>query len=204
MLDHLVLAAPDLADAVAAFAAQTGVQPAAGGSHVGLGTANFLVALGGAAYLEIIGPDPDQPEPAQPRPFGIDDLGEARIVTWAMRTEDLDDLIARALDAGYDPGAPRAMSRRTPAGDLLEWRLTQPRFDVGGGLVPFLIDWGTTPHPTTRGLPEAALLEWHANHPSPDAIRPALAALGADLEVRTGDESRLAAVVQGRAGPVTF
>ena len=202
MLDHLVLAAPDLDAAVAAFAERTGVRPQPGGSHDGLGTANQLVDLGNGAYLEIIGPDPAQPAPAQPRPFGIDELESPRLVTWAIRTEALDDLIAEARAGGYDPGPARAMSRRTPGGELLEWRLTAPRFDYGDGLVPFLIDWGGTPHPTSRGLPRAELVDLRATHPDPASVRPALAALRADLHLDIADHVSLSARVRGVAGPV--
>lgn len=52
-----------LTQAVASFAGLTGVQPVSGGSHQGMGTTNFLVGLGAGAYLEIIGPDPNQPQP---------------------------------------------------------------------------------------------------------------------------------------------
>ena len=201
-LDHLVLAGPDLAQAVAWFAELTGVEPAPGGSHVGLGTANQLVGLGGRAYLEIIGPDPHQPAPAGPRPFGIDELTAPRIVTWAVATADVAGLVASARAAGYDPGDPAAMSRRTPDGALLEWRLTEPRVDRGGGLVPFVIDWGATPHPTTRGLPEVRLIEFSARHPEPSALRPALDALGVDLPLGRGELAALTAVVQGTDGPV--
>ena len=204
VLDHLVFAAPHLADAVEWFTAETGVQPAPGGSHPGLGTANHLVGLGGAAYLEIIGPDPDQPDPELPRPFGIDDLPAGRIVTWAVRPRDLESTVAEARAAGYDPGEIQAMSRDTPHGVVLHWRLTRPRFDVGDGLVPFLIDWGTTPHPTTRALPQAPLLAWQATHPQPDSVRPALAALRADLHIEVGDVAALSATVEGPDGPVTF
>jgi hypothetical protein len=203
-LDHLVLAGPDLAGAVAWFAELTGVEPVPGGSHVGLGTANYLVGLGGRAYLEIIGPDPEQPEPARPRPFGIDDLAAPRIVTWALATADLDALITRARDAGYDPGPATAMSRRTPDGELLEWQLTAVRFDYGDGLVPFLIDWGATPHPTRRGLPEAPLLEFTGRHPDPSSVRPGLTAVGADLRLDLGELAALTAVVRGADGPVTL
>lgn len=204
MLDHLVLAAPDLAAAAAAFAEHTGVQPAPGGSHIGLGTANQLVGLGAGGYLEIIGPDPDQPEPAQPRPFGIDELAAPRLVTWAVRTDELDALLAEARDGGYDPGAPLAMSRRTPDGALLEWRLTPPRFDYGDGLVPFLIDWGATPHPTSRNMPRTELLELRVTHPDPASVRPALAALRVDLHVDIADHVSLTARVQGASGPVVL
>src|SRR4051794_32302696 len=104
VLDHLVLATPDLAGAVRRFTERTGVVPARGGSHVGLGTANFLVDVGDGGYLEIIGPDPDAPDPDAPRPFGIDELTEPRVVTWAVRTDDIDALVAQARGAGYDPG----------------------------------------------------------------------------------------------------
>jgi hypothetical protein len=203
-LDHIVLAGPDLAATVAWFAELTGVEPAPGGSHLGLGTANHLVGLGGRAYLEIIGPDPEQPEPQRPRPFGIDDLAAPRIVTWALATGDLDRLIDGARAAGYDPGPATAMSRRTPEGELLEWRLTAVRFDYGDGLVPFLIDWGTTPHPTSRELPQAPLLEFAGRHPDPSSVRPGLAALRADLPMEFGELAALTAVVQGTAGPVTL
>jgi hypothetical protein len=203
-LDHLVLAAPDLVAAVRSFAERTGVRPVPGGSHVGLGTANYLVDLGGGGYLEIIGPDPDQPPPTTPRPFGIDDLSVARLVTWAVRTTDLDTLVAEARAAGYDPGESRAMSRRNADGELLEWRLTAPRFEYGDGLVPFLIDWGDTPHPTTRRMPRIALRELRATHPDPASVRPALAALRVDLHLDIGERAELRAVLDGAAGPVTL
>jgi Glyoxalase-like domain len=203
-LDHLVFASPDLQQSVAWFAEVTGVQPAPGGSHVGLGTANYLVDLGHRAYLEIIGPDPAQPDPQQPRPFGIDDLSAPRLVTWAAGTVDLDATLAQARAAGYDPGEPLAMSRRTPDGDLLAWRLTLARFDHGHGLVPFLIDWGSTPHPTTRQLPLTRLLEFSARHPDPAQVAGALAALGVQLDIVSGEPAALTAVVHGRDGPVTL
>jgi hypothetical protein len=60
-LDHLVLATPDLAATVADFTERTGIAPVAGGAHVGLGTRNYLVSLGGSRYLEIIGPTRSSP-----------------------------------------------------------------------------------------------------------------------------------------------
>jgi hypothetical protein len=202
VLDHLVLAAPDLAAAGRSFAARTGVEPAPGGSHIGLGTANYLVDLGGGGYLEIIGPDPDQSAPTTPRPFGIDELTEPRLVTWAVRTGNLAALVDEARDGGYDPGESRAMSRRTADGELLEWQLTAPRFDYADGLVPFLIDWGETRHPTSRPLPRAALREFRGLHPDPASVRPALAAMRVDLHLDIGETAELRAVVDGASGPV--
>jgi hypothetical protein len=201
-LDHLVFAAPDLAAAVRWFTEHTGVAPAPGGSHVGLGTANQLVDLGDGGYLEIIGPDPDQPEPGQPRPFGIDTLAEPRLVAWAVRTADISAAVHRARARGYDPGEPVAMSRRAPDGGTLDWRLTGWRLDHGDGLVPFLIDWGSTAHPTSRDLPRVALRELRATHPDPPLVRSALAALQVDLRVDPAEPVDLIAVVEGRDGQV--
>ncbi|WP_327085082.1 VOC family protein [Nonomuraea sp. NBC_01738] len=144
-MDHLVYATPDLAPTVAEVERLLGVKPAEGGRHVGLGTRNHLLGLGGRSYLEIIGPDPEQPHPGAPRPFGIDTLDAPRLVAWAVEPDDLDATVAASRARGYDPGTPFAMSRRTPSGDLLEWRLAfaaEP-----DPVIPFLIDWGTTPHP---------------------------------------------------------
>lgn len=204
MLDHLVYAVPDLAAGVAEIERLTGVRAVEGGRHVGLGTRNHLLALHGdglgeAAYLEIIGPDPDQDDPAGPRPFGIDELTAGRLVTWAIRPPDFDDALATAIRHGYDQGEPREMSRATPEGELLTWRLT-PGDPAGGGLVPFLIDWGETTHPTARPMPELRLTGFGGVHPDPAAIRRSLAALDVTLDVAEGAAPALTAVVEGPAG----
>ncbi|MGY0490074.1 VOC family protein [Streptomyces sp. WG-D5] len=191
LLDHLVYATPDLAATVAEFARRTGVTPAPGGPHIGLGTRNHLVGLGGSTYLEIVGPDPEQPEPQRPRPFGIDTLAAPAMVTWAIRPADLDATAA----AGQGVGPVRAMSRRRPDGTLLEWRLT---LDGSAGVVPFLIDWGDTPHPAV-GLPAVTLVSVSAGAPDPAGVRDRLAALGTALDVTEGP-ARLAARLDTPSG----
>ncbi len=81
------------------------------------------------------------------------------------------------------------MSRRTPDGDELRWRLTPSR-----GVVPFLIDWGSTPHPTTRDLPQVTLEAFTLSHPEPDPVRAQLAALGVALPVTAAAVPTLTAV----------
>ncbi|MFI6404106.1 VOC family protein [Streptomyces sp. NPDC050548] len=202
-LDHLVLATPELAATVADFTLRTGIAPVAGGAHVGLGTRNYLVSLGGSRYLEILGPDPEQSEPSGPRPFGVDALSGARTVTWAISPPDLDAAVAAARAQGYDPGPVRAMSRRRPDGTLLEWRLTDGDTAHPSGLVPFLIDWSASPHPTASGLPVAPLLELAATAPAPDEIRPLLSAVGVELALTEGPVG-LSFTVNTPRGAVTF
>ncbi|MER5936166.1 VOC family protein [Streptomyces sp. NPDC001928] len=203
LLDHLVLATPDLAATVADFTRRTGVAPAPGGVHVGLGTRNYLVSLGGASYLEIIGPDPEQSAPGEPRPFDVDGLTVPRTVTWAISPPDLDAAIAAARARGYDPGPAQSMSRRKPDGTLLEWRLTDGDDAHPSGLVPFLIDWSATVHPTASGLPTTPLLSLTASAPEPDEIRPLLAALCTDLDLTTGPVG-ISFTVDTPLGAVTF
>ncbi len=112
-LDHLVYAVPDLA-----LAGDLGIDLSEGGRHIGRGTRNLLADLGDGAYLEVIGPDPDQPEPDQPRPFGIDTLTEPKLVAWAVRVKDIEDVVERAKAQGYDPGPVVPMSRERPDGVL--------------------------------------------------------------------------------------
>ncbi|MFB9834457.1 VOC family protein [Actinoallomurus acaciae] len=190
-LDHLVYATPDLEESVRQIGKLTGVRPVEGGPHPGVGTRNHLLGLGELRYLEIIGPDPEQPEPEGPRPFGIDELAEPRLAGWAVRAADIEARVARSRTLGYDPGPIEPLSRRTPNGEVLRWRLTYPYEAV----VPFLIDWGRTPHPARR-LPVVPLTAFGASHPEPVRVRERLAALGVDLDVREG-EPALVAILGG-------
>ena len=99
-IDHLVYATPDLTAGVKQVEALLGIQATPGGQHPGEGTRNALIALGPASYLEIIGPDPDQPKPLRPRKFGIDDLKGSRLVTWAAKGTNLTQIVAEARRRG--------------------------------------------------------------------------------------------------------
>ncbi len=181
-LDHLVYRVPDLAAGVDRFAKDTGIHPQRGGSHTGRGTANYLVGLGGHAYLEIIGPDPGQPDFAGERPFGTASDAAAELVTWAVRTPDIDAAISSARAHGYDPGEAAAMERALPNGGRLRWRLTPD-----AGAVPFLIDWGAGPHPTGAELPQLRLVEFTIRTRDPEALRSQLDTLGATADLEQGE-----------------
>jgi hypothetical protein len=199
-LDHLVYAVPNLPAAVADFAARSGIAPAVGGRHVGRGTANYLVGLGDSAYLEIIGPDPHVDDRTLRLPFGIERLTAPALITWAVRTPDIDTAVAVARRAGYDPGDPSTMSRRTSSGSLLEWRLTADTIDDGGGVVPFLIDWGAGLHPATTGLPQLAFRGLRLASPQPEVVGRRLSAIGVQVTVDSAPAAALTAVLQTPLG----
>ena len=200
VLDHLVLATTDLAGTTAAVGAAVGITPSPGGRHVGLGTANTLLSFGDGSYLEVIGPDPTQGAVDAARPFGIDGLsGEARLVAFAARVEGIDEVVARARSMGYDPGEPRAMQRATPDGGLISWQLTSPPAWADGA-VPFLIDWGSTRHPSATASAGATLGGFAIGHPEPERIEAALAAIGIDVPVTKTEAPTLSVVITGPAG----
>lgn len=206
-LDHLVLAGPVLADAVARFAELSGVRPTPGGSHPGRGTANHLVGLARAdgssppQYLEIIGPDPEQGVPLDRiQTLDLHTVDRLRLQTWAARPDDLDARVAAARAAGVETGEVIGMSRRTAAGDLLDWRLTVRSPLPAEGTQPFLIDWQDSVHPTATGLPTVTLHEFVVLSPDPATTAAALDLLGAPTTVVRAPRYGLRAVLEGRRG----
>jgi hypothetical protein len=206
MIDHLVYAASDLSSASEAITHLLGVAPTPGGRHIGRGTHNHLLSLGATSYLEVIGPDPEQPAPEGPRPFGIDELMTPALVAWCVRpSRPLDDVIAEARTAGFDFGTVARMSRRRPDGVLLEWQLTFPQ--LSGPFqcaLPFLIDWGTSAHPSESLPPAVRLVGFEVQHPDSSRLRRALELIGVADECELGDGPRpgLAARLQTERGEV--
>lgn len=166
-IDHIVIAAPDLETAKFEFFEMTGVMPVDGGPHPGGGTRNALVSFSSDCYLEIIAPDPQQDlKGTNGERFAA--LAQTELLHWAVRhknLETLSDQIAGAIENAQSaladspptqsldrlrtrPGPIYDMSRDTPAGERLEWRLMGVQKHGLGGLMPFFIDWQETPHPT--------------------------------------------------------
>jgi hypothetical protein len=202
VLDHLVLATPDIEATAGWLADCTGVVASEGGPHVGRGTRNRLCSLGDT-YLEIIGPDPDQPEPVEPRPFGVDGIDRPRVVTWCARQRDLTTVVRAGAEIGLGYGEPVAMRRQAP-GVTLDWHLSLPTFDTEGGLLPFFIDWGTSSHPSASAARGLSVVALHGEHPDPERISALLRHLGEDLDIRSGPIARLVVEVDGPAGRVTL
>jgi hypothetical protein len=201
-IDHLVYATPDLTLGIDTIEKVLGVRATPGGQHPGLGTRNALVALGPSSYLEIIGPDPDQPKPAGRRRFGIDELKAPRIVRWVAKSNDLETVAATAAQKNVKLGPVIPGSRRRPDGVVLSWRYTDPNIVEADGLIPFFIDWGTSPHPSASAARGATLLQVRAEHPDAMRVQKMLDALGLELPVQNGPAPAIIATIVSSRGRV--
>lgn len=201
-VDHLVYATTDLARGIADMAQLTGVLASPGGQHPGRGTHNALLSLGPNAYLEIIARDPAQPEPSEPRAFGLDTLSAPRLVTWAAKGTQLDQMHRAAADSNIALGTVSSGSRRRPDGVLLSWQFTDPAVEIADGIVPFFIDWGSSPHPALSAARGATLIGLRAEHPDARRVQQMLQQLGLKLTVSKGSLPALIATIDGPRGRV--
>ena len=157
-LDHIVIAARDLEQGADYLRKRLGVDVPAGGKHQNMATHNLVMQLGNDAYLEVIAIDPDGEPPRHPRWFGLDSAEmrsaieqQPRLITWVLNTQDLSALASRV---DFDIGVPTPLSR-----DNLSWEFALPDDGrlLGNGLLPYCIQWQTTPHPA-RGMADTGCL----------------------------------------------
>jgi hypothetical protein len=155
-----------------------------GGRHPRWGTRNAILPVGPTCYLEIIGPGRPGERPAL---FGIGDLKEPRLVTWAARSDDLALTLVQAAALDIRLGARQAGQRIGGDGRALSWELTDPMADRAGGVIPFFIDLKESRHPASDrepGGPE--LIALTAEHPEAEKVAQQLEALFVPLAVTPG------------------
>lgn len=211
-LDHLVVCASGLSDGVTWFQELSGVQMPFGGKHPLMGTHNHLSALSEDSFIEIIAIDPEAGKTALPergqRWYTMDDASHQqrvavapRLTTWVLATDNLDAALAKAREAGIDPGEPLDVTR----GDL-SWRLSV-RSDGSlacGGVFPSLIEWTDHVNPVVRMQDQGIRLnQLNLQHTSPQLLKKALQAIGA-AELVSVSEGEPALVADLRAGEHNF
>jgi Glyoxalase-like domain len=200
-VDHLVYATPDLSLGIEKLEKLLGVRATPGGQHLGRGTRNALIALGPFSYLELLGPDPEQPKPERPRWFGIDELEVPRLVGWAANGKDLDQLASEAALHGVTLGAVAFWEPETGR-RACSWCFTDPLTVLADGIVPFFIDWGQTPHPARSAVQGTTLVDLSADA-FPPKTSPRQAELARTRSSSTGGPPpALIALITGPRGRV--
>ena len=189
-LDHITVAANDLAEGVAYVAHALGIAPPAGGAHPLMGTHNHLLRLSETTFLEVIAPDPQAAAPSRPRWFALDDprthaalTSSPRLMTWVVRTSDIGSALAAIPQA--------ARPAITVTRGHLEWLISVPPdgsmpYD---GAFPTLIQWPEGPHPASRMADlGCALVEFEIWHPEADTIQSSLSGFLDDPRIRFSRE----------------
>jgi len=190
-VDHLLYGAPALDEGMTRIERLLGARPARGGRHPSYGTCNALLSLGPTCYLEVIAPDPGLPAPARGIGFGLQGVTTPRLVTWALRHATIEAAAERAALGPVEAGR-----RERADGTVLAWRLSDPYEERMGGTIPFLIDWGDTPHPAAAAPSAGRLMELRIEHPAPLRVRSTLEELGIEIEVARADVPRLVAIIE--------
>ena len=188
LLDHIVIAGPDLAEIVDWFRELTGVTAAPGGTHP-TGTANALVALtvNGQPrphYLELIGPDPEREGEELPKTFSINRLKKPTLITYAVHPEGIDRVVEHARADGFDPGDVEELSRTTSgrhAAALAAHPGRRPRATTAS---PSSSTGAPPPSPASATCPRSSWSPSNASRSIPDRSRSPLTRSGSVTGLR--------------------
>lgn len=197
-IDHLVWYDADLAEGRRHFEACMDAAPLYGGEHPGEGTANAVLSLGPATYLEILGRDVAQPASVlHPEVAALRGQG---LYHWAVGGIDIERAARRAASFGLTGGTPAPGGRLKPDGKRLDW-LCWGLHDHGfGALVPFLIDWRDSEHPALSAPPGGRIASFEIHTPQRDRLCAIFEALEIDVPVRAGATPRVEAVLESGRG----
>jgi glyoxalase-like protein len=197
VVDHLLWASADLATAVRALEARTGVRAADGGAHPELGTHNALARLAERQFLEVLAPDPELR--AGPLAHQLAALRTPVLLMWAAGGVGAAVTAARAEAAGYRatvvPG-----ERLRPDGRRVRWTNVFVSGHGAGTLVPFFIEWHEGGHPADDAPRGLTLASFVIETPRPESLGVVLAALDVEVTIREAERDRLVATVDSPHG----
>jgi hypothetical protein len=200
LLDHILLGCDDLQRGIAFAADHTGVRAAFGGVHPGRGTQNALLSLGERRYLEIIAPDPAQPDVKNQLAPELRSLKEPRLIGWAAHPGRLSEFAEKLRAGGIRFKGPTPGSRKRPDGGLLQWK-TLGLEDDACGLLPFFIEWASdSPHPSSDAPQGCTLVKFAAETPDQNSLAATLKLLALNLPLEEGQQPRLLATITGPKG----
>ena len=203
-VDHILYACAELERGMDEIEALLGTRPVVGGRHPGFGTHNALLSLGTDVYLEVIARDPGLPAPDHGVLVDLPNDADSRLMTWVLRVADIEGAARSASEAEVNLGDVQPCQRETPDGETIRWKLTDPYANRMGGALPFLIDWGETPHPGSVAPLGGRLSRLAIEHPDAGTLRDRLTVLGSAVEVGHGPSARIEATIETVTGPRTL
>lgn len=198
-LDHLVVAAADLAEGRRWVEARVGVAMDDGGRHATFGTHNAVLSLGPDHYLEVIAVDPDAPPPTRPRWFDLDTDAMRRrlargpaLVHWVARVGSVVEVAEVADPLELSRGPNRWVIGVAPDGSM-----------PLGGLAPSRILWRTPPPSTSLPDKGVRLDVLTLRTSGTDDLHAAVDDVTGPVDVRQGPVG-LTARLSTPAGPVVL
>lgn len=201
-LDHIILGCTDLDGGIEFVFRHLGVRAIPGGVHPGAGTRNALLSLGKLRYLEIMAPDPSQPDAADPR--NLRTLKRPALVGWAEHRDHLDEFAGVLHAAGVDYVGPMPGSRRRPDGSVLNWK-SLPLKEDEHGILPFFIEWSaSTAHPSLDSPKGCGIDSIQIMTPNPESLGTLSKTLDLDVTIAQSTALRLMAHLHGPKGSLTL
>jgi chemotaxis protein histidine kinase CheA len=168
VLDHIVLAAPDLDEAIKEFETKTGLAPVVAGTIKGLGIRCARVSFSDATYLEIIAPDPNGPGPIGELIKKMK-LTDAVPFHYAIRTSKAEELKDEVGKFGYTPDHITMFGAKKD-GTPKKWEMLYLYGHKLGGICPFFINWSNSDHPCATLPVIGNLKKFTIRAPSDDPI----------------------------------
>ncbi len=148
------------------FEELTGIRPYYGGEHPGNGTRNAIVSMANGQYLEILAPVAG----LDTIPDFFSGLDQLTPVGIALLATDMPTLEIKIRELGFATDGITPGSRKTSAGDLLEWNIlmvSKPSLFIN----PFFINWSAdSQHPSRDQKPQCQLILMELETPHENAI----------------------------------
>ena len=150
MIDHIILASPNIEEGMDAFEVMSGIKPKICGGLAGLGVIAARVALDSRAYIEIIGPDPKRSGPLGAKLIDLEE-GTLAPFHYAVRLSDLSELRDEYIpnELGFEPDHLNMVGKDRDD-EPANWEIMFMLGHFFGGLVPYYVNWGDCVHPTNN------------------------------------------------------
>jgi hypothetical protein len=202
LLDHIVLAAPDLDQAMQDFKKMAGVELTLAGAIRGLGIRCARVSFDDSSYIEVIAPDPNSPGP-------IGEILKGMVLEgmvpfhYAIRSAKAKELKEKVKKFGYTPDH-ICMSGKHKDGTSRKWEMLYLYGHEMGGICPFFINHANSDHPCRRLPVVGTLKRFTIRAPEGDPVHELFPAIGVNTILLETGKPKISFRFSSPEGTVKF
>ncbi len=179
-----------------------GIEVVYGGQHKTKGTENALLNLGNGAYLELLAVDATNTAIAAPRWMGVDEVDSFTFTRWAIKSTNLANDVAILKRVNPLMGEIFTGSRKKTDGSTLRWSMALPLATPAVEVLPFMVDWKDSVHPTESLQEGCKLIGLEFTHPKPFPILTAFRDLKVEMHIKEEATPTLKAIIDTPNGRV--